>query len=45
MGHGCPCSGKKGVDRPEKGIHGKTHPDNAQDQISNQSDIHQPRNF
>ena len=27
----------------EKGKHSTTHPDNASDQISNQSDIHKPK--
>ena len=30
---------------PEQSTHGTTNPDNASDQISNQSDIHRPRNL
>ena len=36
---------KQTYDRPEMGRHGKTHPDNALNQISNQSNIHKHRNL
>ena len=41
--HGFPCPSKQGVDRPEKGRHNTTHPDNASEQIYNQSNIHKLR--
>ena len=40
-----PANRKKIYDQLEKGRHIKTHPNNASDQISNQSDIHKLRNL